>query len=525
MNSKFGIAVSFPIPQHFYTTMPLNFAIGFRACCVAIALAFVTLDAAEPKRPSLIGATREQVLDRLGEPRSNIAAGNREVLFFARERVVLRDNVVIEVEQLPAEPPRRPPPPPVEAAPAPAAATAAPDSNAPAPAASETAAHPEAAAATTGGARTATAAPVPPTIPEEDAPLVIKSVRPAGASSSRPAPATQTATPPPAVNPAPSVAQAAPPADGNTPVPAPVAQPAVTTPPAAPAVASGISAVAENPVASSEAPSPAPGDAGQVEEPATPAATKGKKAKAPPRRRARDADLPDMDPVESVFTPRTYLIAFIVIGGGVGFLIWRRKQRQLELAATSVSRTPFLPTATTGTGARFTPELLAKLDWKRFEELVASYYCKTGVVAVRTKSGPAAPVHIKISWKGEPRPFACVHCIARPAGLVDAKPLQELFTVISAEDIRRGYMVTTGKFNVPARDFAEEKHLTLLPGDIFLEKLNALPDTARNELMQEITTGDHTTPSCPKCEAKMVRSPDDPAAWRCSAHPDVTLPA
>ena len=41
------------------------------------------------------------------------------------------------------------------------------------------------------------------------------------------------------------------------------------------------------------------------------------------------------------------------------------------------------------------------------------------------------------------------------------------------DDIRRGYVVTTGKFNVPARDFAEEKHLTLLPGDIFLEKLNA----------------------------------------------------
>ena len=96
-------------------------------------------------------------------------------------------------------------------------------------------------------------------------------------------------------------------------------------------------------------------------------------------------------------------------------------------------------------------------------------------------------------------------------------------TVISAEDIRRGYVITTGKFNVPARDFAEEKHLTLLPGEIFLEKLNALPDAARNELMQEVTTGDYTTPSCPTCEAKMVRSPEDSSVWRCPAHPDVTL--
>jgi restriction system protein len=145
------------------------------------------------------------------------------------------------------------------------------------------------------------------------------------------------------------------------------------------------------------------------------------------------------------------------------------------------------------------------------------------VVATRTKTGPASPVHIRISWKGEPRPFACVQCIAHPAGLIDVKPLQDLFAAISAEDIRRGYVITTGKFNVPARDFAEEKHLTLLPGEIFLEKLNALPDAARNELMQEVTTGDYSTPSCPKCEGKMVRSAEDSSVWQCPTHPDATL--
>jgi restriction system protein len=86
-------------------------------------------------------------------------------------------------------------------------------------------------------------------------------------------------------------------------------------------------------------------------------------------------------------------------------------------------------------------------------------------------------------------------------------------------------VVTRGKFGVPARDLAEEKHLTLLSGDIFLEKLNALPDPARNELIQETTAGDFTTPSCPKCDAKMVKSPDDSSVWRCATHPDVTIPA
>jgi restriction system protein len=58
----------------------------------------------------------------------------------------------------------------------------------------------------------------------------------------------------------------------------------------------------------------------------------------------------------------------------------------------------------------------------------------------------------------------------------------------------------------------------LLPGDLFIEKLNALPDAARNEIMQQISTGDYTTPSCPKCEARMTKSAE--GVWKCATHPD-----
>lgn len=255
---------------------------------------------------------------------------------------------------------------------------------------------------------------------------------------------------------------------------------------------------------------------------ATPAGIE-KKAAAK-KRGARAADVGE--PGENVITGSTYAIALVVIVIGAGFLLWRRRQRQLELDATAVSRDPFTSgvVTTVGTGERFNAEHLAKLDWKHFEELVAAYYEKTGVVAERTKAGPDSPVHIKISWKGESRPFALVQCIARPQGLIEVKPLQELLTVLTAEDIRRGYVVTTGKFTVAARDFAEEKHLTLMPGEIFIEKLNALPDSARNEVMQVVMSGDVTTPTCPKCDARMVRSADDPALWHCPTHTDITQP-
>jgi hypothetical protein len=253
------------------------------------------------------------------------------------------------------------------------------------------------------------------------------------------------------------------------------------------------------------------------------AAKKAKVIQAARRRLEATLDTNEPDPTVSIFSARTYIIAIITVAGGIGFLVWRGYQRRLELAATAVSRTPFEAPASGGDGggSQFTTDLIGKLEWKRFEELVEAYYSKTGVVAQRCKGGPTVGAQVKISWKGEQRPFALVRCISHHPGLIEVKPLQELFTLLAAEDIRRGYVVSTSKFSVPARDYAEEKHLTLLSGDLFLEKLNALPEAARTELMQIVTSGDYSTPSCPICEAKMAA---EGTGWRCASHPTATVP-
>jgi hypothetical protein len=548
---KFGIAVAACVSQSFGRTMRLTFALGLRSCVVAATLLLATATASEPKNP-LIGANREQLLARFGEPKSTIVAGEREVWFYPKQRLVLRNGTVVEVQPIEAEPVRRPAPVAVEPTPAPPVQATAPTQGAAPSAAPVATAQPapgpaQAAApsSTTGPAVAPTA--MPPAVapaPEEQG-LEIKRVRPPPADFNPSAPTDTTTLPAMANTPAAAasvdttpVAKSTPsapvatttaPADANAAPSSTATGPSVPSRPAAEPAATPTSKTTgapetTAPVAATDASTATPAP---PEPPATVTPPPEDKAKARKllavRQRVREARDEQAEP--PLISPTTYVIAAIVVFGGVGYLIWRSRQRNLALAATAVSRTPFAgPTATDG-GARFTVDLLAKLEWKRFEELVASYYSKTGVVAERTKSGPASPVNIKISWKGEPRPFACVKCIARPAGLIDVRPVQELFTTISADDIRRGYVVSTGKFNVPARDYAEEKHLTLLPGDLLLEKLNALPDSARAELLQETTTGDYSTPSCPKCEKKMVRSADDPERWQCPDHPDQTIAA
>jgi hypothetical protein len=536
--------------------MPPKFAHGLRARCVAVAFLLATAQAADPA-PSAMGLTRDEVLNRYGDPKSQIAAGNRVVMIYAKERLVLRDGVVVEVERLPTEPVRKAPPPPP---PAPVAAatdgTTTPASGADRPATSTPAAattsQPAMPPATPAAQPTAevreSAAPAEPAPAEPQ--VQIKLVRPPSGKYTRPPVKSSTtpATTPSVPAASPTTAPSAPSRSTTPPVPPPVAtvpspEPPMTAKPTAVAdtavaapltkdateVRSPMAGAAESPAVTAPTPEVSPGEDKAKADESSEAEAKAKAVKTTkPRRAARDDSLPDPDLSDAFLTTRTFVIGFIVIAGGVAYLVWRARQRQLVLAATAVSHSPFSPTpgAVGGGvgGAVFTPALLAKLEWKRFEELVAAYYSKTGVVAVRTKTGPNSPVHIKISWKGEPRPFACVQCIAHPTGLIDAQPLQELMAVLDKEDIRRGYVITAGKFSVPARDFAEEKHLTLLPGDIFLEKLNALPDTARAEIMQAVSTGNVETPTCPRCDGKMVHSPDDPAMWRCPMHPDQQIP-
>jgi hypothetical protein len=512
----------------------------------------------EKEKPaSFVGLTKEQVYTRLGDPRSQITAGAREVMFFAKVKLTLRNNVVVESEEISDEQtPKRTP------------EVAVPTTPAPAP---EPADATDASKARKGGApQSQPATPTPTPAPADSAnpkpgdaaagetktpstsPLEIKSVRPPSSTVSRPtkAPTKATSTTPPvpgssspasassgaaSTTSAPKPAPATPPAGAPKSVTIAPAQPATTATPSTPIPVppSGPSVATETATAPSPTPASMPADE-KSDKTATPAsatdtppadATTAEapvKKNAPKRffRRLTDAD--EELPTVTIFTTQTVIFGLAVIGG-IAFLVWRGRQRRLLLEVTTVSNTPFASEAVAAdTGAVFTADLLAKLEWKRFEELVAAYYVKTGVIAVRTKTGPNSPVHLKISWKGESKPFACVQCHSNPIGLIRPGPLQELNTALTAADIRRGYVVTNGKFNVEARDFAEEKHFTLLPGDILLEKLNALPPPARTELLHQITQGDYSTASCPKCDARMVRSDD--GGWRCPKCETVLAP-
>ena len=476
--------------------MPRLLAPTLNALVAAFALVVISSALAQTKPPSMVGQKREQIVNQLGEPKSSIKAGSREVMFFDRVKITMRNGVAIDSEPVADEvvPVKRAPEP-AATAPSAVPSTAAVPAQLPLPAPTNSSV-----ASNVGPASTAEAAAVsrpapaatevtPTPVKPPEPQLAIKFIKsgPSGKSGPRAAVPAASVTPS-------ALAVAA--VETKSPLPAKAIAPESKSAPIA--LAEGKSSAVATPVAATDDEKDASKvEAPDVEESPAKAAVDPKK-KAAVRQRwrlRRDAETED-DSVQ-IFSAQSYVIAAIVIAAGVGFLWWQRSQRDLAMAATAVSHAPFEAgsAAAADSAGTFSADLVLKLGQRKFERLVASYYAKTGVVAERTNAAPESPVHIKIFWKGEPKPFAGVQCHANPPTLIGPLPLMKLFEALSTADIRRGYVVTTGKFNVEARDLAEEKHFTLLSGDIFLEKLNALPPAARGELLKETNAEEPSSPA------------------------------
>ena len=148
--------------------------------------------------------------------------------------------------------------------------------------------------------------------------------------------------------------------------------------------------------------------------------------------------------------------------------------------------------------------------------LVTSYFNNTGTRAKRSRVGADGGVDIYLYRDGEGHPFSCIQCKAWHVYKVGVKPVRELFGVMAADEIKEGYFATTGEFTPEAIRFVAGKALRLMTGETIVEMVNALPADRCQALLREITEGDYTTPTCPRCDVKMVRrSGENGEFWGC----------
>lgn len=165
-----------------------------------------------------------------------------------------------------------------------------------------------------------------------------------------------------------------------------------------------------------------------------------------------------------------------------------------------------------------TLELLRQLEWKRLELFMTRYFTATGVRAEMTCMGADGGVDIHLYQPGAERAYACVQCKAWASDLVGVALVRELRGVMAAQKIDQGVFVTTSDFTTEARAFADANAITALNASNLVERFAVLPESARVDILREVTAGDFTTPSCPACETKMVWK-ETAKFWACPKYP------
>jgi hypothetical protein len=150
-------------------------------------------------------------------------------------------------------------------------------------------------------------------------------------------------------------------------------------------------------------------------------------------------------------------------------------------------------------------DLLRTMDWRLLETLVCRYWQIKGYNAATTGPGADGGVDVILRDRQDPeRAFAVAQCKSWTTGSVGVEPVRALWGARDHFKAQLALFYTVYGFTEAASEFAKSKHLKLIDGHSLLTQINALPTEDAKALLREITEGDYTTPSCPKCESKMV---------------------
>ncbi|TAK84783.1 MAG: endonuclease [Betaproteobacteria bacterium] len=172
--------------------------------------------------------------------------------------------------------------------------------------------------------------------------------------------------------------------------------------------------------------------------------------------------------------------------------------------------------------SRWSLDSLKQLEWRRFEEVCAGYFEALGFRAETTRFGADGGVDIKLYMGQSMKPAAIAQCKAWNAYTVGVKPVRELRGVMAAEQVSKGIFLTSGTFTKEAKQFVENKPIHLMDGEVLLRKIISLSPDKLASLLQQATTGDFKTPTCPSCGVKMVQREsrkDEKKFWGCVNFP------
>lgn len=163
---------------------------------------------------------------------------------------------------------------------------------------------------------------------------------------------------------------------------------------------------------------------------------------------------------------------------------------------------------------------VSKMGWQDFERLIGEYFKSKGY-SVTQEGGAHADggVDVEVRKGGE---LYLVQCKHYRSWKVPVETVRDLYGAMTARGAAGGFVVTSGRFTKPAKEFAEGRSITLIDGK---ELSSILQQHSVDTTTSTQPTANVSAPNCPNCGNVMVRRTAHKGShagqefWGCSQYP------
>ncbi|MFP8777100.1 restriction endonuclease [Hydrogenophaga sp. RWCD_12] len=174
-------------------------------------------------------------------------------------------------------------------------------------------------------------------------------------------------------------------------------------------------------------------------------------------------------------------------------------------------------------------DVLAVIEWRRFEALVEALFAQAGFETRSQSHGADGGVDIWLHSKNAEGPVAVVQCKHWQGKPVGVREMREFLGVMVSHGLQRGTYATSSTYTSDALAFAKANGINAQDGSALLRMIRSRSPEQQAALLAVATEGEYWRPTCASCGVKMVeRAPENGGAafWGCVNYPRcrATLP-
>lgn len=149
-------------------------------------------------------------------------------------------------------------------------------------------------------------------------------------------------------------------------------------------------------------------------------------------------------------------------------------------------------------------ELLWRMDWKRFQELISHILACGGFDSEIAWIRPDGTTGLSVvSVRNPDNSEALLQCAGWNALHVGGTSLLDFYRSALNQGVHRGIYVTPGTFDQNARIFAKSKNIELIDGEEFIRTIGRMTESEQETILRMALTGAWNVPTCPSCVRKL----------------------